>query len=97
MKFNFKKIISVAAGVMLTCIFIVTLFFGSFVRVYYPNFSTMLFVSFVIFFGGIGFAIIERNIMIGVMTILVTMLIPFITKNFMNYWESYLKFLYSFF
>lgn len=97
MKFNFKKIISVAVGVMFTCIFIVTLFFGSFVRVYYPDFSTMLFVSFVIFFGGIGFAIIERNIMIGVMTILVTMLIPFITKNFMNYWESYLKFLYSFF
>ena len=82
---------------MFTCIFIVTLFFGSFVRVYYPDFSTMLFVSFVIFFGGIGFAIIERNIVIGVMAILVTMLIPFITKNFMDYWESYLKFLYSFF
>lgn len=97
MRFNFKKIISVATGVLFTCIFIIALFFGELVRSFYPDFSTMLFVSFVIFFGGIGFAIIERSIMIGVMTILVTTLIPFITKNFIDYWESYLKFLYSFF
>lgn len=97
MRFNFTKIISVAAGVMFTSFFITTLFFGEIVRRFYPDFSTMLFVSFVIFFAGIAYAIIERNIVIGILTILVTMLIPFITKNFMDYWESYLTILYSFF
>ncbi len=90
MRFNFKKIISVAAGVIFTCVVIVTLFFGELVRSFYPDFSTMLFISSVIFFGGIGFAIVERNIVIGILTILATMLIPFIAKNF---W----KFLHSFF
>jgi hypothetical protein len=96
-RFNVTKIISVAAGVMFTCVFIFALFFGEIVRRFYPDFSTMLFVSFVIFFAGMAYAIIERNLVIGILTILVTMLIPLITKNFMDYWESYLKFLYSFF
>ena len=87
-KVSIKQIISVSAMLLLGAAVIAGIFFGSFVREYYPDFSTMLFISSVIFFGGIAFAIVERNIVIGILTIFLTMIIPFISTRMEGYWES---------
>lgn len=93
----FRKIIFVSLVVLLSTAVIAAVFFGSFVRKYYPGFSTMLFISSVVFFSGIGYAIIERNIAIGILTIFVTMLIPFIKTMLANYWEWVLYQFHAFF
>jgi hypothetical protein len=93
----FKKIISISLVVLLSTAVIAAVFFGSFVRKYYPGFSTMLFISSVVFFAGIGYAIIERNMAIGILTIFVTMLIPFIKTMLANYWEWVLYQFHAFF
>lgn len=87
-KVSIKQIISVSAMLLLGAAVIAGIFFGSFVRKYYPGFSTMLFISSVIFFGGIAFAIVERNIVIGIVTVLVTMLVPFIAARVEACWEN---------
>jgi len=93
----FKKIISVSLVVLLSTAVIAAVFFGSFVRKYYPGFSTMLFISSVVFFAGIGYAIVERNMAIGILTIFVTMLIPFIKTMLANYWEWLVCQIHAFF
>lgn len=93
----FKKIISISIVVVFSAALIAAVFFGSFVRNYYPGFSTMLFISSVVFFAGIGYAIIERNMAIGILTIFVTMLIPFIKTMLANYWEWVLYQFHAFF
>jgi len=94
-KFSFKKIVSVSAMLLLSAAVISAVFFGSFVRGYYPDFSTMLFISSAIFFGGIAFAIVERNIVIGILTLFLTMIIPFISTRMEGYWQC-LRTLFSF-
>ena len=82
-----KRIVSLLAVVLFTTGVIVALFFGSFVKSYYPDFSSLLFVSALVFFGGIAYAIAERNIAIGILTIFLTLLIPFIKKMLTHYWD----------
>ena len=82
-----KKIVSVLAVALFTTGVIIVLFFGSSVKRYYPDFSTLLFVSSLVFFGGIAYAIAERNIAIGILTIFLTLLIPFIKKMLAHYWN----------
>lgn len=93
----FRKIISISLVVLLSTAVIAALFFAPFLKQYCPGFSTMLFISSAIFFAGIGYAIIERNIAIGILTIFVTMLIPFIKTMLANYWEWVLYQLHAFF
>ena len=73
------------------------LFFAPFLKQYYPGFSTIIFMSSAIFFAGIAYAIIERNIAIGILTVFVTMLIPFIKTMLANYWEWVLYQFHAFF
>lgn len=93
----FKKLISISATVLFITAVIAALFFAPFLKQYYPGFSTLLFISSAIFFAGIGYAIIERNIAIGILTIFVTMLIPFIKTMLANYWEWVLYQFHAFF
>ena len=93
----FKKLISISATVLFITAVIAALFFAPFLKQYYPGFSTLLFISSAIFFAGIGYAIIERNIAIGILTIFVTMLIPFIKTMLANYWEWILYQFHAFF
>ena len=93
----FKKLISISATVLFITAVIAALFFAPFLKQYYPGFSTLLFISSAIFFAGIGYAIIERNMAIGILTIFVTMLIPFIKTMLANYWEWVLYQFHAFF
>ena len=93
----FKKLISISATVLFITAVIAALFFAPFLKQYYPGFSTLLFISSAIFFAGIGYAIIERNIAIGILTIFITMLIPFIKTMLANYWEWVLYQFHAFF
>ncbi|NVM20479.1 MAG: hypothetical protein HWN68_01695 [Desulfobacterales bacterium] len=93
----FKKLISISATVLFITAVIAALFFAPFLKQHYPGFSTVLFISSVIFFAGIGYAIIERNMAIGILTIFVTMLIPFIKTMLANYWEWVLYQFHAFF
>ena len=92
-----KRIVSVLALALFTIGVIVALFWGSFVRQYYPDFSTLLFVSALVFFGGIAYAIAERNIAIGILTIFLTLLIPFIKSMLAHYWDWVFFQLHAFF
>ena len=93
----FKKLISISAAVLFVTAVIAALFFAPFLKQYYPGFSTLLFISSAIFFAGIGYAIIERNMAIGILTIFVTMLIPFIKTMLANYWEWVIYQFHAFF
>jgi len=93
----FKKLISISATVLFITAVIAALFFAPFLKQYYPGFSTLLFISSAIFFAGIGYAIIERNIAIGILTIFITMLIPFIKTMLASYWEWVLYQFHAFF
>jgi len=93
----FRKIISISLVVLFGTAVMGALFFTPFLKQYYPGFSTVIFISSAIFFAGIAYAIIERNIAIGILTIFVTMLIPFIKMMLANYWEWVLYQFHAFF
>ncbi len=81
-----KKTLFYLLALMLLASIVAGLFFEAAVREYYPGFSSVLLVSALIFFGGIAYAIIERNMAIAVMAIFITALVPFIKKWLVNYW-----------
>ena len=83
----FKKILSRLFGVLFAVAVVAALFFAPFLRQHFPGFSTLLFISSVVFFAGTGYAIIERNITIGILAVFITMLIPFIGTMLADYWK----------
>ena len=91
------KIVSASVFVLLIGVVTAAIFFAPVLKRYYPGFSAVLFISSVIFFAGIGYAMVERNIAIGILTVLVTMLIPFIRTMLADYWEWVVFQLHAFF
>jgi len=83
----FKKILSRLLGVLFAVAVVAALFFAPFLRQHFPGFSTLLFISSVVFFAGTGYAIVERNITIGILAVFITMLIPFIGTMLVDYWK----------
>jgi uncharacterized membrane protein len=83
----FKKILSCFLAVLFGTAVIAALFFAPLLKQHFPGFSTVLFISSVVFFAGTGYAIIERNITIGILAVFITMLIPFIGTMLADYWK----------
>ena len=83
----FRKILSLSLVLVSGTAVAGALFFAPFLKQHFPGFSTVLFASSAVFFAGIGYAVIERNITIGILTVFVTMLIPFIETMLADYWE----------
>ena len=78
---RFRKIVSALSVALLFFAVTAGLFFDSFIKTYFPDFSAMLFVSAVIFLGGMAMAMIERNILIAILALVVTMMIPGIAEK----------------
>jgi len=63
------------------------IFCEALVQRFYPEFSSVLYLSAVVFFGGIGFAILDRRLLIGALAIGVTVLIPVMQRWLTGYWD----------
>jgi len=72
----FKTISRLLITIFLTSSLVAIFFFPDAVRGYYPDFSLIKFLSVIIFFCGCFYAVLERNIFVGLLTLLLTMGIP---------------------
>lgn len=82
-----KRVLIILAILSFLAAVIGGLFFESHIKAFYPGFSSVLFFSGLIFFGGIGYAIIERNMTIGIMAVFISFLIPLLGKWMASYWH----------
>jgi len=82
----FKIIFRILVIIFLTGSAVAIFFFPDAVREYYPNFSLIKFSTVIVFFCGCFYAILERNIFIGITTLLLTMAIPWVVRWFRMYW-----------
>ncbi|MFV9690120.1 MAG: hypothetical protein ACNY01_04045 [Desulfobacteria bacterium] len=90
---GFRKFVSALSVALLFFALTAGLFFDSFIKIYFPDFSAMLFVSAVIFLAGMAMAMIERNILIAILALAVTMMIPGIAEKLGGHLEHIRSFL----
>ena len=62
------------------------LYYESVIRRYFPEYSAILFVSGIVCFVGLIYALIMRNIFIALLTIIGTAAIPWLVNWFTAYW-----------
>ena len=56
------------------------------IRKYFPAFSAVLFVSGVVCFSGLAYALVMRNVFIGILVIIGTAAVPWLFNWFSAYW-----------
>jgi len=83
LKITFRALVTF----FLVCSVLIVFFLQDFVREYYPDFSVVNISSGIVFLCGCFYAILERNIFIGILTLLFTMAIPWIVYWFRIYWQ----------
>ena len=62
------------------------LYYESAIRKYFPEYSAVLFTSAVICFAGLIYALIMRNLVIALLTVLGAAAVPWLVAWFTNYW-----------
>jgi len=67
--------------------------FSGLIRQFYPGFSGTWVAGMAVFLLGTGYAVTERSIVIGILTLLVSMTIPIARYWFLLYWPTYLPWL----
>ena len=82
------KQLLVRTGVVVLLVSIaLAIFCEPLVQRFYPEFSSVLYLSAVVFFGGIGFAIMDRRPLIGALAVGLTLLIPVMQRWLVGYWD----------
>ena len=82
-----KQIIVTSVIIVLLISVMLAIFCESWVQKFYPDFSSILYLSSIIFFGGLGYAILERKPVIGFLAVFISMLIPYMQKWLVGYWS----------
>lgn len=92
-----KQIIFASAIITLLISVALAIFCESLVQKFYPEFSSVLYLSSIIFFGGLGCAILNRKPVIGFLAVFITILIPFMYKWLVGYWDWLRQYIHAFF
>ncbi|MEA3428860.1 MAG: hypothetical protein U9Q84_06575 [Thermodesulfobacteriota bacterium] len=91
-----KEIIFASAIIILLISVALAVFCESLVQKFYPEFSSILYLSSIIFFGGLGCAILNRRPVIGFLAVFITILIPFMHKWLIGYWDWLRQYFHGF-
>ncbi|MGA9535821.1 MAG: hypothetical protein WBR24_07915 [Desulfobacterales bacterium] len=79
-------ILKTVTGLIVLLILVVGFYFQMEIRRRYPGFDPTLLVTGVLFFAGMIYAVMDRNIIIAFITITVTVAIPYLKQWVVAYW-----------
>lgn len=79
-------IIKTVTGLLVLLILMSAFYFQMEIRLRYPGFDPTLLVTGALFFAGMIYAVMDRNIVIALIIITVTVAIPFLKQWMVAYW-----------
>jgi len=91
-----KQTIITSAIIVFLISVALAIFCESWVQKFYPGFSSVLYLSSIIFFGGLGYTILDRKLIIGLLAVLLSALVPFMQKWLVGYWDWLSQYIHNF-
>ena len=88
-----RRILAIAAWAGVIAVVLAGTVLSGYIRQFYPGFSGTWLVDTAVFLFGTAYAVTERSIVIGILTILVSLSIPIARYWFVLYWPAYLPWL----